>query len=682
MKTKEVMDDIKDPKVIDKKSEKNKKEWWKEKALTDPLTKLPNRLAGDLMVKELKKDIKAMAIFDLDHFKKVNDAYGHQMGDEVLQKVASYLDDKLIAQRWGGEEFTCFLVGDFNSDQDIEDYLNKIREGISQLKFSNKEVKVTVTIGYIKFETKEDIDKMFSKIDKALYCGKENGRNQVVQYDSEMEDGICPEHKMDENGNLVKNDSCEEPIQGMEKYWYNKAYSFKINKKDLSNFHDGRITEDEFRDEDNMLKTEKDPDKKMFIEETIADAGSRNIKCAGYKGIGIYWSWDRDSAECHWGKGDEREGYGEIMLIGRVTEDSINYEQTLYQNMSSDWTEAEITLNSNAKVEIIGAEKQGVYKFETIMFDKHIVVKASQEDIINNFTELYNNEDFFKKWRKRNDNEWSDLLEEEENKIEEKLGRELTEKERDEVKAKVDKIEYKQAWEKFARKFKRNFTEVYRCIKVKDPKIFIQQLQEGKLPYTLKGAEKPPKKDTKKYWKEMALYDNLTELPNRNAFDLTIEDQKDEFGFIGIFDIDHFKKINDEYGHDAGDKALVTLANFLMHKILVFRWGGEEFVFLMPKDKPEVVEELLNDIREEVKTITFEEGFNISVSVGFAPYDQHQDVDEQFKLADKALYCAKDCGRDLVTMYEPEMEEGICPAHKVDEDGNLVKNDQCGKEEK
>jgi diguanylate cyclase (GGDEF)-like protein len=145
------------------------------------------------MVKELKKDIKAMAIFDLDHFKKVNDAYGHQMGDEVLQKVASYLDDKLIAQRWGGEEFTCFLVGDFNSDQDIEDYLNKIREGISQLKFSNKEVKVTVTIGYIKFETKEDIDKMFSKIDKALYCGKENGRNQVVQYDSEMEDGICPE---------------------------------------------------------------------------------------------------------------------------------------------------------------------------------------------------------------------------------------------------------------------------------------------------------------------------------------------------------------------------------------------------------------------------------------------------------------------------------------------------------
>jgi len=185
--------------------------------------------------------------------------------------------------------------------------------------------------------------------------------------------------------------------------------------------------------------------------------------------------------------------------------------------------------------------------------------------------------------------------------------------------------------------------------------------------------EKTPKKDTKKYWKEMALFDNLTDLPNRNAFDLTLEEQKDEFGYIGIFDIDHFKKINDEYGHDAGDMALKTLADFLIRKIPVFRWGGEEFVFLMPKDDPQAVEDLLNEIREEVKTITFEQGFNISVSVGFAPYDQSKNVEEQFKSADKALYCAKEGGRDMVVAYEDGMD---CTAHKDGEEG-LVKNDAC-----
>ena len=172
-----------DPKAIQKKSEKSKKQWWKEQALIDPLTKLPNRLAGDLILAEFQQDIKAMVIIDLDHFKAVNDTYGHQMGDEVLQKVAGYISDKIIAQRFGGEEFTCYLVGDMN----IEEYLNGIREGISELKFSEPEIKVTATIGWVNFDPQADIEELFAKIDKALYYRKENGRNQVVEYNESMD---------------------------------------------------------------------------------------------------------------------------------------------------------------------------------------------------------------------------------------------------------------------------------------------------------------------------------------------------------------------------------------------------------------------------------------------------------------------------------------------------------------
>ena len=60
-------------------------------------------------------------------------------------------------------------------------------------------------------------------------------------------------------------------------------------------------------------------------------------------------------------------------------------------------------------------------------------------------------------------------------------------------------------------------------------------------------------KDTVDYWKEMALYDNLTSLPNRNAYELVIEQIGNEFGWLGVVDIDHFKKVNDTYGHDMGD---------------------------------------------------------------------------------------------------------------------------------
>ena len=204
-------------KKINEESKNKKIDYWKDLALTDNLTKVYNRNGWDLLIEGLDDEEDLIfGIVDVDHFKKFNDEYGHDFGDEVLKKLAEYLDDELIVSRWGGEEFVFLAPCDSDNDEDVEEYLNKVREGVKKLKLSKKGAQISVSIGYTKYNVKQDVDKAFEKADMALFCAKDSGRNMVVQFGESMEELGCSAHAKDEKGNLTKSDECKLDVEEKE----------------------------------------------------------------------------------------------------------------------------------------------------------------------------------------------------------------------------------------------------------------------------------------------------------------------------------------------------------------------------------------------------------------------------------------------------------------------------------
>jgi len=121
-----------------------------------------------------------VAMVDIDHFKNINDTYGHHMGDDVLARVSEnlqrHLVDKDMVARIGGEEF-CVILHDKKADEAM-DILEKLRRAVAEdsLHFSEKEIKVTVSIGMCN-HPKEDFVAMLKIADEALYNAKDHGRN-------------------------------------------------------------------------------------------------------------------------------------------------------------------------------------------------------------------------------------------------------------------------------------------------------------------------------------------------------------------------------------------------------------------------------------------------------------------------------------------------------------------------
>ena len=156
----------------------------------DPLTQVPNRIAyNEKIEKEFarwKRDKKplSMAVIDADHFKKINDNYGHAAGDKTLQVIAQHIQKSLRATdfmaRWGGEEFVVVLPNS-NAD-DLIQPLEKIRSKIEKLpfRFKNKNVTITVSIGATSFSEDDTIESAFERADSALYEAKHMGRNSCV----------------------------------------------------------------------------------------------------------------------------------------------------------------------------------------------------------------------------------------------------------------------------------------------------------------------------------------------------------------------------------------------------------------------------------------------------------------------------------------------------------------------
>jgi len=168
----------------------------KHAANTDYLTDLPNRRAffqqsQQFIAKCLKSNVPyCAAMIDLDHFKQINDNYGHEAGDHVLKVVSLYMRKYLgnsVLGRMGGEEFAVILAG-VNEDQmysKLDDFRREL--SIQQVPFEDNAISVSVSIGAA-MNVKAAVAQQLNLADSALYNAKENGRNQVVIHGDEHED--------------------------------------------------------------------------------------------------------------------------------------------------------------------------------------------------------------------------------------------------------------------------------------------------------------------------------------------------------------------------------------------------------------------------------------------------------------------------------------------------------------
>ncbi|CNI72123.1 diguanylate cyclase [Yersinia bercovieri] len=155
-----------------------------------------------------------------------------------------------------------------------------------------------------------------------------------------------------------------------------------------------------------------------------------------------------------------------------------------------------------------------------------------------------------------------------------------------------------------------------------------------------------------------ALRDPLTDLGNRRQFFPLVEHahaQSQRYGHcfsLILLDVDHFKSINDQLGHNKGDEVLILLARTLESIIResdsVFRWGGEEFTILLPLTHLEGALQLAESIRETIQMICQPNLPQLTVSIGVAQHQSGEDTDSLFKRMDEALYRAKASGRNRV----------------------------------
>lgn len=156
---------------------------------TDPLTGLYNRRAGRVeLLKRLAANPDKLTIVmgDIDHFKKVNDTYGHEMGDVVLKKVSQVIAENMkergFAARWGGEEFVLVFDKPYNL---AYDYTGRILNQIRNILFDSDggEFQVTMTFGVTPYEDGMQMDELLRTSDEKLYYGKEHGRNRIIGVD-------------------------------------------------------------------------------------------------------------------------------------------------------------------------------------------------------------------------------------------------------------------------------------------------------------------------------------------------------------------------------------------------------------------------------------------------------------------------------------------------------------------
>ncbi|HHC73316.1 MAG TPA: GGDEF domain-containing protein [Thiotrichales bacterium] len=165
--------------------------------------------------------------------------------------------------------------------------------------------------------------------------------------------------------------------------------------------------------------------------------------------------------------------------------------------------------------------------------------------------------------------------------------------------------------------------------------------------------------------RRLAMVDGLTGLPNRMAWDERVDEEFARWQRFGqplsllVIDIDHFKRINDSYGHQAGDRVLKTIAQRLREQVrttdFMARYGGEEFVLLMPGADIRAAFEVAEKLRQRVADSGFHyrgERVPVTISGGLAQFFHGDTPETVFERADKALYRAKNEGRNRCIMAD------------------------------
>ncbi|TDO96427.1 GGDEF domain-containing protein [Marinomonas balearica] len=157
-------------------------------ANTDSLTQVYNRTRFDLLFREnvavsqRRQTTLSLLLIDLDDFKKVNDRYGHQIGDQVLKHVAQSLTETLgkngILARWGGEEFAVLLP--YFDEQRARGMAEILRQSIDTAYFEDQKIHITLSVGVAMLLADETGNQLLNRADVALYEAKESGRNRVV----------------------------------------------------------------------------------------------------------------------------------------------------------------------------------------------------------------------------------------------------------------------------------------------------------------------------------------------------------------------------------------------------------------------------------------------------------------------------------------------------------------------
>ncbi len=181
---------------------------------------------------------------------------------------------------------------------------------------------------------------------------------------------------------------------------------------------------------------------------------------------------------------------------------------------------------------------------------------------------------------------------------------------------------------------------------------------------------------------EVSRTDALTGLPNRRGFLDVVDHELKRSARSGdpcsvvMLDLDHFKEINDRHGHAAGDAVLQAAASRLRGVLratdVVARWGGEEFIALLPATATEAALAVAEKARRALAASAFEHdgaARTITASFGVAPHEHGQPFDVTVAAADRALYRAKESGRDRVMLADEERNPGQIRPHPHDSAG-------------
>lgn len=158
--------------------------------------------------------------------------------------------------------------------------------------------------------------------------------------------------------------------------------------------------------------------------------------------------------------------------------------------------------------------------------------------------------------------------------------------------------------------------------------------------------------------RQMSMTDQLTKVSNRRSLDSLIEEEIERFEryrtlfSIVMVDVDHFKYVNDEYGHQKGDDVLIRLSQALVHHTRatdkVGRWGGEEFLIVCPNTNEDEALATAEKLRKHIEEAQFLEEQKITCSFGVATMHKNSSAQQMIKRADDALYEAKEGGRNQV----------------------------------